>query len=85
MPLGLDIIGGLLSIVVYGLLTFSAYKIFTMSNEISELKEMIKDIRRNLDSGRTPPPASPEALVRAVNTASYSEIIDDAIRSEQQR
>ena len=86
MPIGVDIIGGLLTIAMYGVVIFSAYRIFTMSKEITEMKDMLKDIRRN--SGpqvAAPAPTSPEALVRAVHSASYSEIIDEAIRAEQPR
>jgi hypothetical protein len=85
MPFGFEMIGGLISVVVYSVMLFAAYKIFQIANDLSELKELLRDIRRNTTSATPSAPHSPESLARAVNQASYSEIIDEAIRSEQPR
>ena len=86
MPIGVNILSGLITMIGYILVVFSAYKVFTMASEITEMKDILRDIRRNLEMAPVAGSAnSPESLVRAVNAASYSEIIDDAIRSEPQR
>ncbi len=84
MPLGLNLIGALISMVAYGLIIFTGYRVFLLSNDIAEMKEMLRDIRRNTDANASVAPSSPEALVRAVNTASYA-ALDEAIGSEQPR
>jgi len=86
MPIGVNLLSGFVSMLGYILVVFSAYKVFTMASEIKEMKDILRDIRRNQEL--TPiasVPSSAESLVRAVNAASYSDIIEDAIRSEPQR
>lgn len=76
MPIGVDIIGGAVSLVVYAVLMFGVYKITQMASDISDVKDLLRDIRRNTESTVTASnPQSPEALVRAVHSASYSEIV----------
>ncbi|HTS76723.1 MAG TPA: hypothetical protein VMG40_10995 [Bryobacteraceae bacterium] len=79
------IISGLITVVTYSLLMLSIFKIFQIGTDVKEMKELLKDLRRNaplLDQARqapaVSPPASPEELVRAVHAASYEEI-DEAI------
>ena len=69
------VLNGLISIVAYGLLVFSVYKVYQIANEVSEIKEMVRDIKRNTDDaalGNLTRPQSPEALIRAVNSASLT-------------
>jgi hypothetical protein len=86
MPVAFELISGLISIFAYALVVFTGYKVWQISNDVAELNEVVKDIRRNTDS-QVPvsQPTSPEALVRAVHAASYSEIVDGATHSEQPR
>jgi hypothetical protein len=66
------IVNGLVSVVAYGLLALGIFKIYTIANEVSEIKDLLRDIKRNTEDV---PPAgartqSTEALLRAVNAAS---------------
>jgi hypothetical protein len=71
------IISGLLTLIVYGLALFAVYRIFQISNDVSEIKELLRGIKRNTEDGAAPVPAVPqvavpqaqsaEALVRAVH------------------
>lgn len=36
------VIGGVISIVVYGMLLFGVYKLFTISNDLAEIKDLLK-------------------------------------------
>jgi len=85
MPIGFDIIGGVISLVVYSVVVFGVYKVHQMTTELGEIKEVLRDIRTNT-LGAPSVPHSAESLVRAVNSASYSEILDQAAtHSEPQR
>ena len=76
------VIDGLVSIVAYALLIFGVYKIYQVSTEVAEIKEIVRDIQRNTDAaalvnaGR---PQTPEALVRAINAASLSPAESEAV------
>jgi hypothetical protein len=80
-------IGGGLTVIVYTLILVSIYRVFQIGTEVSEIKELLKDIKRNTASGESQrslthvssPPESAEALVRAVHAASYQEIVDSAV------
>jgi hypothetical protein len=84
------IISGLITVVTYSLLMLSIFKIFQIGTDVKEMKELLKDLRRNapLDQARqapaVSPPASPEELVRAVHAASYEEI-DEAIEESRKQ
>lgn len=79
-----SIISGGLTVVTYTLVLLSVYRIFQMATDLSEMKQLLKDIRRNTGSAEsravavTPVPTSAEALVRAVHAASYEDL-DEAI------
>jgi hypothetical protein len=64
------IISGLATLVVYGLIVASVYKVFQMSSDLTEVKELLKDIRRNTEVA-TPVTQSTENLMRAVHGESY--------------
>jgi hypothetical protein len=92
--LGIEsIITGGLTVVVYALLLVSIYRVFQIGADVGEMKELLKDIKNNMASSGLPTattvasrPESPEALVRAVHSASYQqidEVIADTV--EQKR
>jgi hypothetical protein len=66
-------VSSLATLVVYSLLLFAAFKIVQIATELGEIKELLKDIKRN---GEDHSPAattagSPESLMRAVAAATY--------------
>ncbi|HLW75414.1 MAG TPA: hypothetical protein VKS01_00495 [Bryobacteraceae bacterium] len=69
------LVKGFSALVGYAVVLYGIYKVYTISNEVSELKEMIRDIRSLLDARaaveRANAPQSTENLIRAVNAASY--------------
>jgi len=78
--LGPMLMRGFSALVGYVVVLFGIYKIYTMSREVSELKEMLRDIKNRLDARdaveRANAPsshsaASAENLIRAVQSASY--------------
>ena len=67
-------VSSVMSIVVYSLLLFGAFKVVQIATELSEIKELLKDIKRNTeDNSPTALSAvrSPENLMRAVAAATY--------------
>jgi hypothetical protein len=67
-------ISGVMSIVVYTVILFAAFKIFQIATELGEIKELLKDIKRNSDdqvTGTYSTTRSPESLMRAVSEATY--------------
>jgi hypothetical protein len=70
-----EVISGLMSTVVYAVLVFAVVKIYAISVEVSEIKELLRDIKRNTEDHLPPAFAaqavSPESLVRAVHASSY--------------
>lgn len=67
---------GFTSLLGYAVVLYGIYKIYTLSNEVSEMKDMLRDIRSTLDERAAAERAaaashSPENLIRAVNSASY--------------
>jgi hypothetical protein len=70
-----EAISGVMSIIVYAVIVFAVVKIYAISVEVSEIKELLRDIKRNTED-RLPPAfaaqaVSPESLVRAVHASSY--------------
>jgi hypothetical protein len=64
-----------MSILAYAMVVLVVVKIFKVSNEVAEIKEMLLEIKRNTEdlapsslAARGP---SPESLIRAVNASSY--------------
>ena len=68
------VIGGVVTIVVYTLILFGIFKVFQIAGEVSEIKDLLQDIKRNTQDA-TPAalvhPQSPESLMRAVSAAEY--------------
>ncbi len=70
------IISGALTLIIYAMVLFAVYKVFQMSKDITEIKGLLSDIKRNT-TVIAPVPSyahSPESLVRAVHAASYSDL-----------
>jgi hypothetical protein len=69
------IIGSLTALVVYGLIVAGVLKVFQMHTALHEIKELLRDIRRNTQpevpvAGPVSTPyQSPEELIRAVHRA----------------
>ena len=78
------VISGILTLIVYSMALFAVYRIFQMSNDVSEIKELLRQLKNHAQD--FPPvsaprlgeaaPDSAEALVRAVH-ASYQSLSDD--------
>jgi hypothetical protein len=72
-----EVISGLMSTVVYAVLVFAVVKVYAISVEVSEIKELLKDIKRNTEDHLPPAfaahPTSPESLIRAVHASSYAD------------
>jgi hypothetical protein len=70
--------------VVYGIIVLAIWKIFSVSNEVKEIKEMVREIQRSVADRALAElaanPHSPEGLVRAVNAASYRDAEDDVLK-----
>jgi hypothetical protein len=70
------IIGGFMSLIAYGVIAFVVYKIVMISRELTEIRELLADVKRNTDTASPaaydPHLESPAPLIHAVNAASYS-------------
>ncbi len=83
------VIGQLVTIVLFGLLGLTVMKAFQIASELSEIKDLLQDIKRNTSSNAAAP-SSPMNLARAVNAAASTEdqmaqhkaLIDQALRDE---
>jgi hypothetical protein len=66
------VVNGLVSVVAYALLAFGIFKIYSISSDVSEIKDLLRDIKRNTEDVSLTPGArvpSTEALLRAVSAA----------------
>ena len=75
------VISGLLTLIVYGIALFAVYRIFQISKDVAEIKEMVREIKRNTQDAPVArvaesTPQSAEALVRAVHE-SYNTLRED--------
>jgi hypothetical protein len=74
-----EVITGLMSTIAYAVIVFAVVKIYAISVEVSEIKELLRDIKRNtedhLPSALAPHAASPESLIRAVHASSYPDSV----------
>jgi len=71
------------SIIGFLVILAGVYKVFQMSTDLRETKELLRDIKRNTQdfparhlTGEASGPISPEDLVRAVHAQSF----DDAMK-----
>ncbi len=67
------LLSGIGSLVVYGLMIGAVYKLFQIATDLSEIKDVLHDIKRNTQDAHPPaswtsPPkqSSPESLMRAL-------------------
>lgn len=69
---------GLLTLVVYAGIVAGIAKIFQISSQLSEMKDLLSDIKRNTQDYSAPKsprtPQSPEELARALNAEAYRSI-----------
>jgi hypothetical protein len=79
-----DFIGTVITLVACSILTFGVHKVMQIAGDVTAIKELLRDIKRNTDKTPAAPsePLSPESLVRAVHAASYSEIIEQALATD---
>ncbi len=79
VPIAVNAVGML---VIYGIIVVAVWKIFAISSELAQVKEMVREIQRNTDeraiTSLASNPQSPESLARALNAAAYREV-DPAI------
>jgi hypothetical protein len=66
--------GAIMSLFGYALIAGAGYKLYQISRDVSEVREMLREMKRDAQHAAMMNPNSPEQLVRAVNAASYSEI-----------
>ena len=79
-----------LSLFGYLIIGFALFKLIQIANEMDEIKQVLKDIRRNTGAPSSAPtvPHSAESLVRAIHSGNYSDLVDDQpqpTHSEPQR
>jgi len=74
-----EVVSGLLTLLVYSLMFAGVYKVFQIATDMGEIKELLRDIRRNSDHAPAIPAAvaqvhasqSPEDLMRALREQNY--------------
>jgi hypothetical protein len=74
-------LGEVFSIIGFLVILAGVYKVFQMSTDLRETKELLRDIKRNTQqvfpahppAGDAAGPISPEELVRAVHAQSFDE------------
>ena len=73
-----EIVSGLLTLLVYSLMFAGVYKVFQIATDMGEIKELLRDIRRNSDHApaiparaQAHPSQSPEDLMRALREQNY--------------
>ncbi len=81
--MGTFLFGTFLSMVAYSIVAYGVFKIIQIATDMSEIKEILKDIRRNSEAASALP-SSESNLARALNARAYAEI-EEATHSEQQR
>ena len=67
------ILGTLVSIVIYAVILMGVIKLFQIATDLSEIKDLLHDIKRNTQDAALPglsAPPSPESLLHAVNAES---------------
>ena len=73
------VVGSVTSLLLYGLLIAGVYKAFQVHAELGEIKELLRDIRRNTEAHPSGAPAlapaSPEDLIRAIHRQGAAEAV----------
>ena len=59
------VIGGVISIVIYGMLLFGVYKLFVISNDLAEIKDLLKKNLQDRERTSQDPIAAHEARIAA--------------------
>jgi hypothetical protein len=67
------------TIVVYGIIVAAVFKLFQIGKDLSEIKDVLQDIKRNTHD--LPPPASFSAGAESYSTASPNAA--DAVESKR--
>jgi hypothetical protein len=71
-------LGEVFSIIAVLIICSGVYKLFQMSGDLREVKELLQDIKRNTHTvapARPSGPMTPEELVRAVHSGSYDDSV----------
>jgi hypothetical protein len=77
-----DILGAGTSLVMFGLVIAAVMKLFQVGNEVREMKDVLQEIRRNMQNPTGVPVVqsmglsgtpTPEELVRAVHAQSFGD------------
>jgi len=73
------VVGSVTSLLLYGLLIAGVYKAFQAHAELGEIKELLRDIRRNTEvnapAAPAMSPASPEDLISAIHRQGAAEAV----------
>jgi hypothetical protein len=77
------VVSGILTLIIYSMALYAVYRIFQISTDVSEIKDLLREIKRNTQDAPVAaapqlsevPPQSAEALVRAVH-ASYDSLAE---------
>ena len=66
------VFSGLVTIIVYGVILFGVYKLFQIGSDVSEIKELLREIRRNTEnvSPLVTPPAHSESYADSPSSRS---------------
>jgi hypothetical protein len=87
-------ISQIISLAAFCLVVAGVLKVFQISTDMGEIKDLLKDIKRNTSDysperlkAQVPPPSaglpqSPEDLARAVRSASYEDELRKALEPE---
>ena len=71
-----ELLSTVMTLMVLGCIVAAVFKIFVIGNDLTEMKDLLRDIKRNTGSGTqpglAPPPIqSTESLMRAVHGDAY--------------
>jgi hypothetical protein len=86
-------VSSVMTLLVYSLLLFAAFKVVQIATELGEIKELLKDIKRNTEDHSSvglSAARSPESLIRAVAATTYPppdypEVPEVAVASPEQK
>jgi len=55
------VFGGAVTLIVYGMIMFGVYKLYQISTDVGEIKDLLRDIKSNTDHVAPPALASSDA------------------------